>query len=147
MKGLEAEGFVHLYGLAPILSALKSRRRDFAAREQEDDILRARFGDDDDYADNAFESNAEDKAPTKPEAQYTPWLFMQDRTAGGGSGRSGDKMAAAAEVKQLAEELGIPVHYTDKGSLNALSGNRPHQVSGIELDRILLYLLDRLEVS
>lgn len=136
MKTLEAEGFVHLYGLAPILSALKSNQRDFSPRESEEDMIQARFGgddDDDDYFnggddDNAFDSRSEEKKPTKPEAQLTPWLFIQDRAIGGGSGRSSDKVAAAAEVKEVAEELGIPVHYTDKGSLNALSGNRPHQV-------------------
>ncbi|CAB9527950.1 tRNA/rRNA methyltransferase [Seminavis robusta] len=136
MKGLEAEGFVHLYGLAPILSALKSNQRDFSPRESLDDLVSARFQErDDNYVideddDFAFENPnpQEKKADTKPEAQFTPWLFLQDRSAGGGSsGRTGDKMAAASEVQQLAEELGIPVAYSDKGSLNALSGNRPHQ--------------------
>lgn len=124
MKGLEAEGFVHLYGLAPILSALKSQRRDFSPRQSEEELVKARFGDDD---EDDFGAEEEESQAKKPEAQFTPWLFIQDRSGGGGSGRSGDKMAAAAEVKALAEELGIPVHYSDKGSLNALSGNRPHQ--------------------
>jgi hypothetical protein len=127
MKALDAEGFVHLYGLAPILSALKANQRDFSPRESEEEMVKARFGEDEDaYGYN--DSGVEENKGTKPEAQFTPWLFLQDRSGGGGSGRSGDKEAAAAEVKALAEELGIPIHYTDKGSLNALSGNRPHQV-------------------
>ena len=142
MKGLEAEGFVHLYGLAPVLSALKAGKRDFATREQQDDTrIGGTISSGNDYVDedadedddfNAFMPDRDEDAAakaTKPEAQFTPYLFLQDRPIGGGSGRSGDKQAAAAEVKQLAEERGIPVHYTDKGSLNALSGNRPHQVS------------------
>ena len=125
MKALEAEGFVHLYGLAPILSALQSNRRDFSPRASEEDLLRARFGDDEEE-DSAFAEEGSNSL--KPEAQFTPWLFIQDRSGGGGSGRTGDKVVAAAKVKELAEELSIPIHYTDKGSLNALSGNRPHQV-------------------
>jgi hypothetical protein len=132
MKGLEAEGFVHLYGLAPILSALRANRRDFAPRKSLDDIASSRLqrSEETDYdADNdASEKDGSKAKNTKPEAQYTPWLFLQDRSSGGDSGRTGDKLAAAAKVKQLAEGLGIPVAFTDKGSLNALSGNRPHQV-------------------
>lgn len=130
IRGLEAEGYVHLYGLAPILSALKANQRDFSPRESEDDMIRERFGDDED-GDSAFESPNSFESPKatakKPEAQYTPWLFLQDRSVGVGSGRSGDKLATAAQVKELAEERGIPIAYTDKGSLNTLSNNRPHQ--------------------
>ena len=130
MKGLEAEGFVHIYGLAPTLSALKANRRDFAPKEQAtNDIISRedefRFDDDNEDDDFAAFQNEEE---TKPEAQFTSWLFLQDRSGSAGSSRSGDKAAAANEVKRLAEERGIPIHYTDKGSLNALSGNRPHQV-------------------
>lgn len=158
MNGLEREGFVHLYGLAPVLSALKANKRDFRPRVQEGDTRGAIIGDeidsfnvedndeveqenfddiddddDDDGNDeyNPFSRNTrkpETKEVRKPEAQFTPWLILQDRAiGGGGSSRSGDKMAAAAEVKRLAEEKGIPIHYSDKGSLNALSGSRPHQ--------------------
>jgi len=133
MKGLEAEGFVHLYGLAPILSALKANRRDFKPRDQEVDMRRFSEGQEDYGAeDEGDESNAfaaPTSKDTKPEAQFTPFLFLQDRSTGGGSGRSEDKAVAADKVKQRAEELGVPVAYTDKGSLNALSGSRPHQVS------------------
>lgn len=150
MRGLETEGFVHLYGLAPVLSALKARQRDFSPREQREDTITDGntvqssgsdyFGRDDeedkeDFNDldpdfDAFQPApaAATKVARKPEAQFTPYLFLQDRSMGSNSGRSGEKMAAAAEVKQLAEEIGLPVHYTDKGHLNALSGSRPHQV-------------------
>ena len=150
MRGLEAEGFVHLYGLAPVLSALKARQRDFAPREQREDTITdgntvresgsdyfGRDEEDDEENFNDFDPDfdafqpapaATTKAARKPEAQFTPYLFLQDRSMGSNSGRSGDKMAAAAEVKKLADELGLPVHYTDKGHLNALSGSRPHQV-------------------
>ena len=123
MKGLEAAGFVHLYGLAPVLSALKADRRDFEPqqdRQAELDMVGFDDDDDDDDTSGLYE-------PKKPEAQFTPYLFLQDRS-GGGSGRSGEKMATAAQVKELAEQLGIPIAYSDKGTLNALSGNRPHQV-------------------
>ena len=45
----------------------------------------------------------------------------------GTSGRSADKSRAAREIEQLAEARGVPVARVDKGVLNALSGNRPHQ--------------------
>lgn len=146
MKGLEAEGFVHLYGLAPVLSALKANRRDFSPQDQPQATTATSsgsdyFDDDDDDGNNENNNNDDDfnafpseyiprvsQSTIKPEAQFTPWLFLQDRSGGGSSGRSGDKVEAATQVNQLAEERGIPVHYTDKGSLNALSGNRPHQV-------------------
>lgn len=128
MKGLETEGFVHIYGLAPTLSALKANRRDFASREQAGTGLQSGTNEFVIDADDFVFDNAESKE-TKPEAQYTPYLFLQDTSGGNGSGRTTDKAAIASEVKQLAEERGIPIHYTDKGSLNALSGNRPHQVN------------------
>jgi hypothetical protein len=107
MKGLEAEGFVHLYGLAPILSALKASRRDFAPRKSLDDIVSSRFqrsaGTNVDADSDAFENDESKAKDTKPEAQYTPWLFLQDRSSSGESGRTGDKLAAAAEVKQRSQ--------------------------------------------
>ena len=60
----------------------------------------------------------------KPEAQYSPWLFVQNQFA---SKRTADKAKAAELVVELAKERGIPIHTVDKGVLNTLSGDRPHQ--------------------
>ena len=38
MKALEGAGFVHLYGLAPVLNALKAGRRDVSRPEDSIDI-------------------------------------------------------------------------------------------------------------
>ena len=35
----------------------------------------------------------------------------------------------AEQVEELAKENNVPVAYVDKGVLNTLCGNRPHQVS------------------
>jgi 21S rRNA (GM2251-2'-O)-methyltransferase len=70
----------------------------------------------------------DDKAPkadVKPEAQFRSYLFVQDRSGGGS--RKGSKATAAQEVMELAESLNVPIAYVDKGILNTLSGNRPHQ--------------------
>jgi hypothetical protein len=120
MNALEGAGFIHLYGLSSVLNALEADVRDFTAIEDQP----LDFGDD--------EMNEQAPAPMdmperKPEAQFRPWLFVQDRDGQGG--RKGSKASQAEQVLQLAEERGVPVAQIDKGVLNALSGNRPHQVS------------------
>ena len=111
MNGLEAAGFVHLYGLSSILNALIADRRDFESDQER-------------FAHNDNESDA--SREPKPEAQFRPYLFVQEQRS---STRKGQKAVDAERVLKLAEMRGIPVAEVDKGVLNTLSGNRPHQVS------------------
>lgn len=116
MKALEGAGFVHLYGLSSVLNALKANRRDFTGPESLID-LETLQGEDLEHELKQRER--------KPEAQYSPWLFVQEKGARGG--RSSDKVVAAEQLEQLAEKRGVPIARVDKGVLNTLSGNRPHQ--------------------
>lgn len=111
LKALDGAGYDHLYGLAPVRNALEAQRREFVPLENR------LFADEADHV-------AED--PTRrPEAQFRPYLFVQERQQRGG--RAGDKALQATQVERLAEERGVPIAYVDKGVLNTLSGNRPHQ--------------------
>ena len=101
MRAIEEAGYDHLYGIAPILNALVANRRDFIPQDVEDENL-------------------------KPEAQLTPYLFVLDSSAGS-SKRDASKQRAVSEILELAERRGIPTANVDKGVLNTLSGNRPHQ--------------------
>ena len=116
MKALEGAGFVHLYGLSSVLNALKANRRDFTSPES--------FIDIDTLEGEDLEHELKQRE-RKPEAQYSPWLLVQEKGTRGG--RTSDKIMAAEQVEQLAEERGVPIARVDKGVLNALSGNRPHQ--------------------
>ena len=118
MNNLEAEGFVHLYGLSSVLNALQANQRDLTTIKERS----AKFGDDGDGDD---EYSFTDREPPKPQAQFRPYLFVQERKS---SGRRGQKAADAERVLALAEERGVPVAEVDKGILNTLSANRPHQV-------------------
>lgn len=115
MRSLEGAGFVHLYGLASCVNALQANRRDFKQPEQLINI------DDLEGEDLKHELAQRER---KPEAQYSPWLFVQNQFA---SKRTADKAKAAELVVELAKERGIPIHTVDKGVLNTLSGDRPHQ--------------------
>lgn len=97
MRALEEEGLEHIYGLSPVLNALQSKRRDFTAKHEKEDI--------------------------KSEAQLCPYLFLQE----GSSNRIGEKAKQANDIISMADELDIPIARVDKGALNTLSGNRPHQ--------------------
>lgn len=118
MKALEGAGFVHLYGLASCVNALNANRRDFTRPEALIDLATLE-GD-----DLAHEMEQRDR---KPEAQFSPWLFVQNQEAYRDSRRSRDKAQSASQVEALAKDLGIPMAQVDKGVLNTLSGNRPHQ--------------------
>jgi len=108
MRVLDLAGYVHLYGLAPILNALSSGSRSF-------EVIQTTLPDMDPKSDDI-----------SPEARLAPCLFIQDRVV---DGRSGDKAAAAREIEVLAKQRGLPIAYVDKGVLNTLCENRPHQVS------------------
>jgi 21S rRNA (GM2251-2'-O)-methyltransferase len=117
MRALEGAGFVHLYGLASCFNALKADRRDFTRPE---DII-----DLDKLEGEELEYELKQRK-RKPEAQYSPWLFVQDNQVHT-TKRSGDKAKAADLIVELAKERKIPIASVDKGVLNTLSGNRPHQ--------------------
>ena len=118
MKALEGAGFVHLYGLASVLNALHADRRDFRRPEDMIDLEQ--------LTADAYQHEMQQR-DRKPEAQFSPWLFVQEKSGKGN--RSTHKAAAAEDVLRLAQQRGIPVAHVDKGVLNTLSGNRPHQVS------------------
>jgi 21S rRNA (GM2251-2'-O)-methyltransferase len=104
MNALEGAGFVHLYGLAPVLNALHANLRDMTDPNPISD---------------------QDESNRKPEAQFRPWLFVQEKSSR--SGRGADKARLEQAILKLAAERNVPVATVDKGVLNALSGNRPHQ--------------------
>jgi hypothetical protein len=113
MKALEQAGFVHLYGLAPIVNALTVGRRDMTKSASYVDI---------DSLDGEDLDHEKRQRERKPEAQFTPYLFIQE-----GQQKRGDKANMAEEVERLARERELPIAYVDKGVLNTLSGARPHQ--------------------
>ena len=117
MQALEGAGFVHLYGLASCLNALRADRRDFTNPEDLIDL--------ETLSGEALEHEKMQRE-RKPEAKFSPHLFVQDR-AGSRGERALEKAMAAEELERLAGERGIPIATVDKGVLNALSGNRPHQ--------------------
>lgn len=117
MKALEGAGFCHLYGLSSVLNALAANRRDLRRPE---DVIDMTVLEGEDYQHELKQRER------KPEAQYTPWLFVQEQR-GPQRGRSTDKAAQAEKLLELAKERNIPVATVDKGVLNTLSGNRPHQ--------------------
>ncbi|KAL7545518.1 hypothetical protein ACHAWF_008866, partial [Thalassiosira exigua] len=152
LRMLEAAGYQHLYGIAPVLNALAGDARDFRNPEEneEEDLasFRSRLADaegiDDEDDDEEFSSaldeelygpspgegdGAGEKRAIKPEARAAPCLFVREgaTTSSGRSSRSDAKRAAASRIVSLASDRGVPVHEVDKGVLNALCGSRPHQ--------------------
>ena len=123
MNALEGAGFVHLYGLSSILNALKSERRDLTTVQEKSAMV---FDNDD---EETIAEEEESREPPKPQAQFRPYLFVQERKTF--TGRRGQKADDAEQVLQLAEEHNVPIAEVDKGILNTLSGNRPHQVRTI----------------
>ena len=100
------------------MNALETAQRDL--RRPEDDI------DLDELSGAELEHEMKQRS-RKPEAQFSPWLFVQEPKGSSTTKRSADKSAQAAKVLELAEQRGIPVATVDKGVLNVLSGDRPHQ--------------------
>lgn len=117
MKALEKAGFVHLYGISSCLNALKANRRDFTRPED--------FINLDDLNEEDLEHEIRQRE-RKPEAQFSPSLFVQDSLSRKTT-RSNEKAKAAEQVEAVAKERNLPIHKVDKGVLNTLSGNRPHQ--------------------
>ncbi|KAL9184944.1 hypothetical protein ACHAXT_002721 [Thalassiosira profunda] len=141
LKLIENAGYQHLYGIAPVLNALKADIRDFDPAEEVDDKedlleLQNRLSDVDgidvDFAaiDEELAGPAEgNKKKVKPEALPAPHLFVQEGAFDDAkrSFRSHAKKDASAEILALAKESELPVVEVDKGVLNTLCGNRPHQ--------------------
>ena len=133
LKEIENAGYEHLYGIAPVLNALEANIRDFANPEeaQNDEIIelqkRLSAVEGTDWEDNF--SNSDDKKEIKPEAKLAPCLFVQEGTMDNAkrSFRSVSKTEASSEIISLAHHIDLNVVEVDKGVLNTLSGNRPHQ--------------------
>lgn len=139
MRALEMAGFVHLYGISPVLNALAANRR-FDMLIRDDDVVNERLKE---------LTNGEEEQTThtnsiverKPEAQFAPWLFIQEQqgsktTGSSSTKRNASKVKATQEIVALAKKRGIPIAYVDKGVLNSLvsgfgssttSSPRPHQ--------------------
>jgi hypothetical protein len=122
LKALDKAGFVHLYGLAPVINALSVKKRNLVSPDTYMDL---------DLLEGEDLEAENRQRERKPEAQYSPWLFVQENMKFGAGGKIGDKAATAKEVEQLANDNNVPVAYVDKGVLNSLCGSRPHQVSNI----------------
>ncbi|KAL7537044.1 hypothetical protein ACHAXR_007552 [Thalassiosira sp. AJA248-18] len=158
LKMIESAGYQHLYGIAPVLNALKANVRDFTNiptedgeendKETTEDLLELQsrlanvdgIDDDGDEFTNAFEeeydysNNNKKKANLiiKPEAALSPHLFIQSGSLDNSkrSFRSTAKKDAINEIITLAkeqQEMELPIVEVDKGVLNTLCGNRPHQ--------------------
>ena len=151
LKLIEAAGYQHLYGIAPVLNALKANVRDFTNPEIEEnedlEELNSRLAsvdgidnDDDDISNDRWDNEYDDeddnrnsetkrKKIIKPEAQTKPHLFVQETTLENNkrSFRSNAKVEASNEIVSLAKQYELPIVEVDKGMLNTLCGNRPHQ--------------------
>jgi 21S rRNA (GM2251-2'-O)-methyltransferase len=124
LRAVEEAGYVHLYGIAPILNALVANKRDYAPVETIQEEEEGENQDEDEYGDSALEFDRKSPKDLKPEAKLTPYLFVQEQ---GDSKRDGSKQRAVNEIQEWADRRGVPVAFVDKGVLNTLSGNRPHQ--------------------
>lgn len=154
MNALEGAGFVHLYGLSSVLNALATGRRDLKTSMEKSDtdaVDTSRFDalggwdDDDEDVDDDFGAprRSQRTETVKPQAQFRPYLFVLDRKSSG-SERRGSKASAAQEVLKLAEERGVPIAHVDKGILNVLSGNRPHQGFALRCGKLYFESLSRI---
>ena len=138
LKKIENAGYEHLYGIAPVLNALKANIRDFTDPEDEEVVekedileLQRRLSDIDgaDWEDDDIFTDDEEEKEIKPEAKLAPCLFVQDGTLDNTkrSFRSTSKNEASSEIISLAQQVRLNVAEVDKGVLNTLCGNRPHQ--------------------
>jgi 21S rRNA (GM2251-2'-O)-methyltransferase len=89
------------------------------------DFARVNDDDDDNNNNNNDGGGAVSPPPTLAYTDSTPMLLVQTETAL--SQRSRDKQAQAVHIQSLARDRGVPILAVDKGILNTLSSNRPHQ--------------------
>lgn len=148
LKMIENAGYQHLYGIAPVLNALKANVRDFSNPDDNDNEeeteqmleLQKRLSSVDgvegwDDEDEVLERLEEEQQPKvkkeiKPEAKLAPCLFVQEGTLANNKRtfRSSAKNEASSEILTLAQKIeSLDVVEVDKGVLNTLCGNRPHQ--------------------
>ncbi|KAL3802683.1 hypothetical protein HJC23_012007 [Cyclotella cryptica] len=140
LKQIENAGYEHLYGMAPVLNALKANVRDFSLPQDDEESeekevleLQRRLS----AVDGASWEDQDDvteirpaKTNIKPEAKLAPCLFVQEGTLDNTkrSFRSAVKNEASSEILSLAQQIkSLNVVEVDKGVLNTLCGNRPHQ--------------------
>jgi len=145
MNAIERAGFVHLYGLSSVVNALAKGKRDMETNLEKSN---SEFDDFDDYDDDkddfyAPTSRSPLKHDVKPQAQFRPYLFVQERQQSG-SDRLGSKASAAQQVLKLANERSVPIAYVDKGILNVLSGNRPHQGFALRCGKLFFESLSQI---
>jgi 21S rRNA (GM2251-2'-O)-methyltransferase len=139
MKALESAGFVHLYGLTPVLNALQAGKRDLTRPEDRINL--------EELEGEAYQHELAQRE-RKPEAQFSPWLLVQEpQRQLASASRSKDKQAQAEQVLELAESRGVPVAYVDKGVLNALSGDRPHQGYVLRCGKLFFETLSRIPLD
>ncbi len=70
MRALEGAGFVHLYGLAPVLNALRAGKRDFNRPE---DMIDINLLEGDEVQHELLQRER------KPEPQFSPGLFVHEQ--------------------------------------------------------------------
>lgn len=138
LKEIVNAGYEHLYGIAPVLNALKANVRDFSDPDDKEEIetdeireLQRRLLAVDGAEWDEDEVSTEDKSKPdiKPEAKLAPCLFVQEGTLDNTkrSFRSAAKNEASNEIISLARQIDLNIVEVDKGVLNTLCGNRPHQ--------------------
>ena len=114
LRAIESAGYEHVYGIAPVLNALKSNVRDFDSssidgindddRRRFDDINSSLDDDDDDDTIDDDDDNDNDErwrkkkvessssssstSSIKPEAKLSPHLFVQEGTLNNNNGRT-----------------------------------------------------------
>lgn len=139
LRSIEAAGYEHLYGIAPVLNALKANVRNFGDANNDNDMNQNNRSQFDDINDEGLFGSK----TIKPEARLSPHLFVQESTASLSnkivnsvssrrssslySTRSDAKKEATAEIFFLATKVQLPIIHVDKGVLNAMCGSRPHQ--------------------
>jgi hypothetical protein len=118
-------GFIHLYGISPVLNALAASRRFHMLINDEDEVnerLKELTNGEELLTTDATNRNS--IVERKPDAQFAPWLFIQEpqstKTTGTSSTkRNASKVRATQEIVSLAKKRGIPMAYVDKGVLNS----------------------------
>lgn len=140
LKLIENAGYEHLYGIAPVLNALKANVRDFSLPEDDNESeekemlelqMRLSAVDGASWEDEVDSTESGSvKTDIKPEAKLAPCLFVQEGTLDNTkrSFRSAVKNEASSEIISRAQQIeSLNVVEVDKGVLNTLCGNRPHQ--------------------
>eukprot|EP00934_Nitzschia_sp_Nitz4_P005371 Nitzschia sp. Nitz4//scaffold145_size56662//12795//14765//NITZ4_006553-RA/size56662-snap-gene-0.89-mRNA-1//-1//CDS//3329536565//5361//frame0 len=133
LSEIEGAGFVHIYGVSPVMNALENARRFLTVPGGvQEDKNSDSFDVDRDNRDDPSSVPSILRVPSKskPQAECRPYLFLQSSKANAAAStkkQSGKAAHVLRQVTQLAQQRNIPVEYVDKGVLNSLCSNRPHQ--------------------